>query len=229
MSHEEPETIDLTIPTLRREPTPYDHYECGERIAQLEVDGGAPADDRAAAALRDASPAPPLDPRDRARARQDGGLGEVEPLPRAPGPAGAASRSLHCPDSMGDRRALRGRPGEPLALWQRPQAPPAAAHDLRASHSSTRAAATACPGDCCCPRGAPAPSRSCCFSTASAARRKRPIWTRPRPSGCAVARPWRRSTSRSTARARAASIASRLGVPGGGPGARSRSRCCARR
>jgi RNA polymerase sigma factor (sigma-70 family) len=36
MSHEELETIDLTIPTLRREPTPYDHYECGERIAQLE-------------------------------------------------------------------------------------------------------------------------------------------------------------------------------------------------
>jgi len=33
---EEPETVDLTIPTLRREPTPYDHYECGERIAQLE-------------------------------------------------------------------------------------------------------------------------------------------------------------------------------------------------
>jgi len=36
-SHEEPETIDLTIPTLRREPTPHDHYECGERIAQLEA------------------------------------------------------------------------------------------------------------------------------------------------------------------------------------------------
>ena len=35
-SPEEPETIDLTMPTLRREPTPYDHYECGERIAQLE-------------------------------------------------------------------------------------------------------------------------------------------------------------------------------------------------
>jgi len=35
--HEEPETIDLTIPTLRREPTPYDHYECGERISQLEA------------------------------------------------------------------------------------------------------------------------------------------------------------------------------------------------
>jgi len=34
---EEPETVDLTIPTLRREPTPYDHYECGERIAQLEA------------------------------------------------------------------------------------------------------------------------------------------------------------------------------------------------
>jgi len=35
-THEEPEAIDLTIPTRRREPTPYDHYECGERIAQLE-------------------------------------------------------------------------------------------------------------------------------------------------------------------------------------------------
>ncbi|HEY8155018.1 MAG TPA: sigma-70 family RNA polymerase sigma factor [Myxococcota bacterium] len=34
---EEAEMIDLTIPTLRREPTPYDHYECGERIAQLEA------------------------------------------------------------------------------------------------------------------------------------------------------------------------------------------------
>ena len=34
--NDEPETIDLTIPTLWREPTPYDHYECGERIAQLE-------------------------------------------------------------------------------------------------------------------------------------------------------------------------------------------------
>jgi RNA polymerase sigma-70 factor (ECF subfamily) len=34
-THEEPETIDLTIPTLRREPTPYDHFECGERLAQL--------------------------------------------------------------------------------------------------------------------------------------------------------------------------------------------------
>lgn len=34
---EEPETIDLTIPTLRRQPTPYDHYECNERIAQLEA------------------------------------------------------------------------------------------------------------------------------------------------------------------------------------------------
>jgi RNA polymerase sigma-70 factor (ECF subfamily) len=34
---EEPETVDLTIPTLRREPTPHDHYECGERMAQLET------------------------------------------------------------------------------------------------------------------------------------------------------------------------------------------------
>lgn len=35
--HEEAETIDLAIPTLRQEPTPYDHYECGERISQLEA------------------------------------------------------------------------------------------------------------------------------------------------------------------------------------------------
>ncbi len=34
---EEPETIDLSIPTLRREPTPHDHYECGERISQLQA------------------------------------------------------------------------------------------------------------------------------------------------------------------------------------------------
>jgi RNA polymerase sigma-70 factor (ECF subfamily) len=34
---EEPETIDLGIPTLRREPTPHDHYECGERISRLEA------------------------------------------------------------------------------------------------------------------------------------------------------------------------------------------------
>jgi RNA polymerase sigma-70 factor (ECF subfamily) len=34
---DEPETIDLSIPTLRREPTPHDHYECGERISRLEV------------------------------------------------------------------------------------------------------------------------------------------------------------------------------------------------
>ncbi len=33
---DESENVDLTIPTLRREPTPFDHYECGERIAQLE-------------------------------------------------------------------------------------------------------------------------------------------------------------------------------------------------
>jgi RNA polymerase sigma-70 factor (ECF subfamily) len=36
-THDEPETTDLTIPNLRREPTPYDHYECGERISQLEA------------------------------------------------------------------------------------------------------------------------------------------------------------------------------------------------
>jgi len=35
-THEEPEAIDLMHLTLRCEPTPYDHYECVERIAQLE-------------------------------------------------------------------------------------------------------------------------------------------------------------------------------------------------
>jgi RNA polymerase sigma-70 factor (ECF subfamily) len=34
---QEAETIDLAVPTLRREPTPYDLYECGERISQLEA------------------------------------------------------------------------------------------------------------------------------------------------------------------------------------------------
>ena len=34
--HDDSETVDLTIPTLRREATPYEHYECGERLAQLE-------------------------------------------------------------------------------------------------------------------------------------------------------------------------------------------------
>jgi RNA polymerase sigma-70 factor (ECF subfamily) len=37
VAEEEPETIDLSLPTLHREPTPHDHYECGERIAQLEA------------------------------------------------------------------------------------------------------------------------------------------------------------------------------------------------
>jgi RNA polymerase sigma-70 factor (ECF subfamily) len=36
-THEDSETIDLTIPSLRREPTPHDYYECGERISQLEA------------------------------------------------------------------------------------------------------------------------------------------------------------------------------------------------
>jgi RNA polymerase sigma factor (sigma-70 family) len=36
VTEEEAETIDLSIPTLRREPTPLDLYECGERISQLE-------------------------------------------------------------------------------------------------------------------------------------------------------------------------------------------------
>ena len=35
-THEEPDAIELTIPTSRREPTPYDHYECVERITRLE-------------------------------------------------------------------------------------------------------------------------------------------------------------------------------------------------
>jgi RNA polymerase sigma-70 factor (ECF subfamily) len=33
---EEPETIDIGIPTLHREPTPYEAYECGERLAHLQ-------------------------------------------------------------------------------------------------------------------------------------------------------------------------------------------------
>lgn len=36
MTDEELDAIDLTIPMRRREPTPYDHYECVERIAALE-------------------------------------------------------------------------------------------------------------------------------------------------------------------------------------------------
>ncbi len=36
VTDQEPEAIDLMFPMLRREPTPYDHYECVERIAQLE-------------------------------------------------------------------------------------------------------------------------------------------------------------------------------------------------
>jgi RNA polymerase sigma-70 factor (ECF subfamily) len=40
--------IDPTIPTVRREPTPLEHYECGERIARLEAaaDRGLSADQR---------------------------------------------------------------------------------------------------------------------------------------------------------------------------------------
>jgi RNA polymerase sigma factor (sigma-70 family) len=34
--NEEPEILDLMMPTIRREPTPLEHYECGERIARLE-------------------------------------------------------------------------------------------------------------------------------------------------------------------------------------------------
>lgn len=33
---EEPETIDIGIPTLHREPTPYEAYEYGERLADLQ-------------------------------------------------------------------------------------------------------------------------------------------------------------------------------------------------
>ena len=32
----EPETIGIGVPTLCREPTPHEHYECGERIAALQ-------------------------------------------------------------------------------------------------------------------------------------------------------------------------------------------------
>jgi RNA polymerase sigma-70 factor (ECF subfamily) len=34
---EDADTIDLAVPTLRREPTPHDLYECAERISQLEA------------------------------------------------------------------------------------------------------------------------------------------------------------------------------------------------
>lgn len=30
-------SLDLFVPTLRREPTPLEHYECGERIARIEA------------------------------------------------------------------------------------------------------------------------------------------------------------------------------------------------
>ena len=33
---EEPETIDIGVPMLCRQPTPYELYECGERIAQIQ-------------------------------------------------------------------------------------------------------------------------------------------------------------------------------------------------
>jgi RNA polymerase sigma factor (sigma-70 family) len=32
----ESETIELLVPTIQREPTPLEHYECGERLARLE-------------------------------------------------------------------------------------------------------------------------------------------------------------------------------------------------
>ena len=36
LPEEEPDKIDLPFPVLRREATPHEHYECLERIAQLE-------------------------------------------------------------------------------------------------------------------------------------------------------------------------------------------------
>jgi RNA polymerase sigma-70 factor (ECF subfamily) len=33
---EEPDAIDATVPTIRREPTPLEHYECEERLARIE-------------------------------------------------------------------------------------------------------------------------------------------------------------------------------------------------
>jgi RNA polymerase sigma-70 factor (ECF subfamily) len=35
-SAEEPATLNITVPTLQREPTPLEHYECEERIGRLE-------------------------------------------------------------------------------------------------------------------------------------------------------------------------------------------------
>ncbi len=33
----EGETLELLVPTVRREPTPLEHYECGERMARIEA------------------------------------------------------------------------------------------------------------------------------------------------------------------------------------------------
>ena len=33
----EPEPLDLLVPTVRREPTPLEHYECGDRLARIEA------------------------------------------------------------------------------------------------------------------------------------------------------------------------------------------------
>ena len=33
----EAETLELLVPTVHREPTPLEHYECGERMARLEA------------------------------------------------------------------------------------------------------------------------------------------------------------------------------------------------
>ena len=35
-SGDEPDTVDLTIPTLQRQATPLEHYECRERLSRLE-------------------------------------------------------------------------------------------------------------------------------------------------------------------------------------------------
>jgi RNA polymerase sigma factor (sigma-70 family) len=33
----EAQTLELLVPTVRREPTPLEHYECGERMARIEA------------------------------------------------------------------------------------------------------------------------------------------------------------------------------------------------
>ena len=36
----EPEILELLAPTVQREPTPLEHYECGERLARIEAATG---------------------------------------------------------------------------------------------------------------------------------------------------------------------------------------------